>query len=133
MIPPIRSIFARLRRRRWANSHWAAAEQSLLKSIALFEPQIAAAEKSHDEVHSEFSRNYRGSQSRSYALLAVVYFREGLVQDALNVVEKAYDEVTKYNLASQYRNEVVNIGQSIANASGDSAVEKVWSERASAK
>jgi tetratricopeptide (TPR) repeat protein len=113
--------------------HWAAAEQSLLKSIALFEPQIAAAEKSHDEVHSEFSRNYRGSQSRSCALLAVVYFREGLVQDALNSVEKAYDEVTKYNLASQYRNEIVNIGQSIANASGNSAVQKIWSERAPAK
>ena len=84
-------------------------------------------------MHSEFSRNYRGSQSRSYSLLAVVYFREGLVQDALNSVEKAYDEVTKYNLASQYRNEVVNIGQSIANASGNSAVQKIWSERAPAK
>ena len=112
---------------------WAAAEQSLLKSIALFEPQIAAAEKSHDDVHSEFSRNYRGSQSRSYALLAVVYFREGLIQNALSAADKAYDQVTKYNLAPQYRNEVVNIGQSIASASGNSAAQKLWSERTVAK
>jgi tetratricopeptide (TPR) repeat protein len=113
--------------------HWAAAEQSLLKSVALFEPQIAAGEKSDAELHSKFSLNYRGSQSRSYALLAVVYVREGLIQDALNTVEKAYDEVTKYNLAAQYRNEVESIGKSIADASGNIAAQKLWSQRSPGK
>jgi tetratricopeptide (TPR) repeat protein len=109
--------------------HWAAAEQSLLKSIALFEPLISAAEKSE----AIFTLNYRGSHARSCALLAVVYFRESRVQDALHTVEKAYDEVTKYNLDPQYRNEVENIGKAIANASGDSAAERVWSQRGPAK
>lgn len=113
--------------------HWAAAEQSLLKSISLFDPQIAAAEKSDAELHSQFSLNYRGSQSRSYALLAVVYFREGRIQDALSTVEKAYDEVTKYNLGPQYRNEVENIGRSIVDASGNVAAQKLWSQRRPAK
>jgi tetratricopeptide (TPR) repeat protein len=112
--------------------HWKAAEQSLVKSIALFEPQISAGEKSDVESHFQFSLNYRGSQSRSYALLAVVYFREGLIQDALDTVEKAYDEVTKYNLAPQYRNEVERIGKSIAVASGNAAAQKLWSERSPA-
>jgi len=112
---------------------WAAAEQSLLKSIALFEPQIAAGEKSDAELHSQVSLNYRGSQSRSYALLAFVYFREGRVEDALGTVENAYDEVTKYNLASQFRTEVENIGKSIANASENTATQKLWSQRGPAK
>jgi len=112
---------------------WAAARQTLLKSIALFEPQIAARERSDAEIGADLSLNYRGSQSRSYALLAVVYFREGLIQDALNTVEKAYDEVTKYNLAPQYRTEIENIGKSIADASGNVAAQKLWSQRGPAR
>jgi tetratricopeptide (TPR) repeat protein len=108
---------------------WTEAEQSLLKSIALFDPQIADEEKSDAELHSQMSLNYRGSQSQSYALLAVVYFREGRVQEALTTVEKAYDEVTKYKLASRYQNEVVKIGKAIADASGDSTAQQTWSQR----
>ncbi len=110
--------------------HWMAAEQSLLKSIALFDPLIAAAEKEKDEL--SFSGNYRGAQSRSYALLAVVYVREGHIQEALKTVEKAYDEVTKYSVAPRYRNEVEKIGKAIADASGDSAAQKLWSQRSPA-
>ena len=109
--------------------HWTQAEQSLLKSIGLFDPKIAAGEKSDAELHSQLSLNYRGSQSQSYALLAVVYFREGRNQDALTTIEKAYDEVTKYKLAPKFRNEVVKIGKAIADATGDSAAQRTWSER----
>ncbi len=111
---------------------WAAAEQSLLKSIALFDPQIARGEKLDAELQSNFSLNYRGSQSRSSAMLAVVYFREGRTQDALKTVEKAYEEVTKYNLAPQYRSEVESIGKAIAEASGDLAAQQLWSQRKAA-
>lgn len=109
--------------------HWTAAEQSLVKSIALFDPQIATWEQRN----AELTLNYRGSQSESYALLAVVYFREGLVQDALDTVEKAYGQIIKYNVATRYREEVENIGKSIANASGNADAQKVWSERSSVK
>jgi tetratricopeptide (TPR) repeat protein len=107
--------------------HWTEAEQSLLKSISIFDTQLAAWAKKEN---AEFmTLNYRGSQSQSYALLAVVYLRESRVQDALATVEKAYDEVTNYKLAPNYRNEVLSIGKAIANASGDSAAHKVWSQR----
>ena len=109
--------------------HWAEAEQSLLKSIALFDPQIAAGEKSDVELHSQFSLNYRGSQSQSYALLAVVYFREGRAQEALTSLEKAYEEVTKYKLAPQFHNQVIKIGKAIADAREDSAAQRTWSQR----
>ena len=45
----------------------------------------------------------------------------------------AYDEVTKYKLAPQYRTEAENIGKSIAIASGDVAAQKLWSQRSPAK
>lgn len=109
--------------------HWTEAEQSLLKSISLFDPQIAAGEKSDAELHMQLSLNYRGSQSLSYALLAVVYFREGRIQEALAAVEKAYDEVTKYKLAPQFHNQVVRIGKAIADASEDPAAQRTWSQR----
>lgn len=109
--------------------HWTEAEQSLLKSIALFDPQIAAAEKSDAELHAQLSRNYRGSQSRSYALLAVVYFREGRLKDALTTIEKGYDEVTTYKLAPSFQNEVIKIGKGIADASEDPSAQRIWSQR----
>jgi tetratricopeptide (TPR) repeat protein len=112
---------------------WAAAEQSLLKSVALFEPQIARGEKLDAELHSQFSANYRGSQARSYALLAVVYFRGGHIEKALDTVDQAYDEVTKYNLAPSYRSEVEDIGKAIANASGNAAAQKAWAQRGATK
>jgi len=108
---------------------WNEAEQSLLKSIPLFDPQIAAGDKFDAEMHLQTSGNYRGSQSLSYALLAAVYFREGRAQDALVTIEKAYDEVTKYKLAPRYHNEVVSIGKAIADASADSAAQRTWSQR----
>jgi len=109
--------------------HWTEAEQSLLKSISLFDPLIATWEKSDNNLGREFVSNYRGSQSESYALLAVVYFREGRTQEALTTVEKAYDEATKYKLAPQFHNQVVNIGKAIANASEDSTAQRTWSQR----
>jgi len=109
--------------------HWTEAEKSLLKSISLFDPVITAGEKSDAELHAQLSLNYRGSQSLSYSQLAVVYVREGRTQDALTTVEKAYDEVTKYKLDRHFYNEVVKIGKAIADASGDSAAQRTWSQR----
>jgi tetratricopeptide (TPR) repeat protein len=121
--------FRQLGTAQMGQQHWPAAEQSLLKSIGLFDPQITAGEKRDAELHAQFSLNYRGSQSESYALLAIVYLREGRIQEALNTVEKAYNQVTKYNLAPRYLKEVTDIGKAIANAGGDSAAQKVWSQR----
>jgi tetratricopeptide (TPR) repeat protein len=108
---------------------WAEAQELLLKSITLIDPQIAAGEKSDAELNSHFTRNYRGSQSKGYSLLAMVYFREGRTQDALATMEKAYDEVSKFNLDAAYFNDVVTVGRRIADASGDSAARQTWSQR----
>jgi tetratricopeptide (TPR) repeat protein len=107
----------------------AEAEQSLLKSVALFEPQIASGEKADAELNAHLTRNYRGSRCRSYALLAVVYFREGRAQDSLATIEKAWIEVTKYDLDPTYYNDVVSVGKRIADASGDATAKQAWAQR----
>jgi tetratricopeptide (TPR) repeat protein len=109
--------------------HWTEAEQSLLRSISLFDPQIAAGEKTDAELHAHLTRNYRGWQSLSYATLALVYFRGGRVQESLETVEKAYDEVATYKLAPNYYKQVVKTGKMIAAASEDSAAQRTWSQR----
>src|SRR5690348_16399579 len=44
-----------------AQQHWVEAEQSLVESIALFDPQIAARENEDAKLHLQLSLNYRGS------------------------------------------------------------------------
>jgi tetratricopeptide (TPR) repeat protein len=122
-------LFRQIATAQIGQQRWADAEQSLLKSISLFDPQIVAGEKSDAQLNAHLTRNYRGSQSRSYALLAVVYFREGRTQDSLNTVEKAYGEVTKYDLDTSYYNGVVDVGKRIADASGDASAKETWSKR----
>jgi len=63
----------------------------------------------------------------------VVYFREGLIDKALDTVENAYEEVIKYNLPASYRSDVENIGKAIATASGNAAAQKAWAQRSAAK
>jgi tetratricopeptide (TPR) repeat protein len=121
--------FRQLATAQMGQQHWPEAEQSLLKSIALFDPQIVAGEKTDAELHAQLTSNYRGSQSQSIALLAVVYFREGRIPDALTTIEKAYDEVTKYRLAPHFYNSVIVIGRNIADASEDSAAQRTWATR----
>jgi hypothetical protein len=98
-------------------------------AIALFEPQIARGEKRDVELHAQFSANYRGSPARSYALLAVVCFRHGHIENTLDTGETAYDEVTKYNPAPSCRSEVEETGKAIANSSGNAAAQKAWTQR----
>jgi len=109
---------------------WEAAEESLKKSVSLFDPQIERAVKSENE----FSRtghagNLHGSKARSLAYLGIVYLREGRTAEALKTVELAYDEAAQPHVSSAFVSEVVKVGRSIAQASGDEDAVAKWSQR----
>jgi tetratricopeptide (TPR) repeat protein len=109
---------------------WQAAEDSLQKSVSLFDPQIDSAMKSD----SEFSRtghagNLRGSKAISLAYLGIVYMREGRTADALKTVDLAFAEANKPNVSSTVVSSVVKIGRSIAQATGDENAIAKWSQR----
>jgi len=114
--------------------HWEAAEESLKKSVALFDPQIARALDSKVEFsRTEYAGNLLGSQARSRAYLAIVYLRERQTAEALKNADLAYDEATKPNVRPSFLNEIVKIGSTIAQVSGDGVAIAKWSQRASSQ
>ena len=113
-----------------AQQHWEAAEDSLNKSVSLFDPQIQEALKSDNEFgRTEHAGNLFGSKGRSLAYLGIVYLREGRNAEALKTAESAYKEATQPHVPSMLYNEVVKIGRSIAEACGDGEATAKWSQR----
>ncbi len=99
---------------------WGDAEESLKKSVALFGPQIEKALKSDSEFgRTEHAGNLVGSQARSISYLAIVYLRQGRTLEAQNAAEQAYAEVTRPHVPVAFVKEVVKVGSSIAQQSGD--------------
>src|SRR5271165_3520997 len=91
--------------------HWEAAEESLRRSVALFDPQIEKALKSENEFsRRELGGNLIGSKARSRAYLAIVYIREGRTAESLKSADLAYDEATKPNVPVTFLSEIVKVG-----------------------
>jgi tetratricopeptide (TPR) repeat protein len=110
--------------------HWEAAEESLKRSVALFDPQIERALKADNEFsRTEHAGNLLGSKARSLSYLAIVYLREGHTTEALKTAELAYEGVTRPHVQTTFLNEVVKIGNSIAQESGDEGAIAKWSQR----
>jgi tetratricopeptide (TPR) repeat protein len=109
---------------------WEAAEESLHKSLSLFDSQIDRALKSDSEFfRTEHAGNLGGSKATSLAYLGIVYLREGRTADALTTVDSAYTEAKKPNVSPSFVSEVVQIGRSIAQATGDIDAIAKWSQR----
>ena len=110
--------------------HWGDAEESLQKSLSLFDSQIDKALKSDSEFfRTEHAGNLRGSKATSLAYLGIVYVREGRTAEALKTVDLAYAEAKKPNVSQSFLSEVVQIGRSIAQVTGDKDAIAKWSQR----
>lgn len=109
---------------------WEAAEESLQKSVSLFDPQIDRAVKSDSEFNrTEHAGHLRGSKATSLAYLGIVYLREGRPSDALKTADLAYAEAKQPNVSSTVVSGVVEIGRSIAQVTGDRDAIAKWSQR----
>jgi tetratricopeptide (TPR) repeat protein len=112
--------------------HWDAAEQSLKKSLSLFDTQIEGALKSESEFwRTEQAGNLIGSKARSLAYLGIVYLREGHQSEALKTAELAYSTAMKPHVPQSFLTQIINMGLSIAKVSGDENAISQWSLRAS--
>ena len=110
--------------------HWEAAEDSLKKSISLFDAQIELALKSDDDFwRTEHAGNLIGSKARSLVYLGIVYLRQGRKTEALATAETAYETATKPQVPASFVSDVVMIGLAIAKASGDEKAISQWSLR----
>jgi tetratricopeptide (TPR) repeat protein len=109
---------------------WEAAEESLNKSVALFDPQIERALKSDSEFsRTEHAGNLIGGKARSLSYLAIVYLREGRTTEALKAAELAYEAVTRPHVQATFVDEVLKAGNSVAQQSGDQGAIARWSQR----
>jgi tetratricopeptide (TPR) repeat protein len=110
--------------------HWEGAEESLKKSVSLFDPQIEKALKSDIEfIRTEVAGDLLGSKARSLAYLSIVYSREGQMAEAVKTAELSYEEATQPHVPSTFLTEIVRLGRSVAEASGDEAAIAKWSKR----
>ena len=122
--------FREIGRAQMGQQHWDAAEESLKKSVSLFDPQIQKALKSDNEfVRTDQVGFLYGGKARSLAYLAVVYLREVRTVEALKTVDLAYDEATRPNVPSTFATEIVKVGSMIAQATGDEDARAKWSQR----
>lgn len=122
--------FRQIAEAQMGQQRWPAAEDSLQKSISLFDSQIDRAVKSD----SEFSRtghagNLRGSKAISLAYLGIVYVRQGRTSDALKSVDLAFAEANKANVPPPVVRNVVKIGRAVAQATGDKEAIEKWAQR----
>jgi tetratricopeptide (TPR) repeat protein len=109
--------------------HWEAAEESLKKSIALFDPQIERMKQDDNDFTRMHSGNLHGWKAKSLTYLAVVYVRQERTPDALKTAELAYAEATQPNVPAAYLDEVVKTGRKIALMSWDLDAVAKWSQR----
>jgi tetratricopeptide (TPR) repeat protein len=108
---------------------WKSAEESLQKSVSLFDPQIDKTLKSDSEFsRTEHAGNLRGSKATSLAYLGIVYVREGRMADALKAEDLAFAEASLAN-GKAALSSVVEIGRAVAKATGDQDAIKNWSSR----
>jgi tetratricopeptide (TPR) repeat protein len=109
---------------------WEDAEASLHQSVALFDPQIEKALKSDSEFgRTEHAGILLGSKARSLSYLAIVYLREGNTSEVLKTVELAYEAATRPYVQAVFRNEVLKVGNAVAQQSGDDGAIARWSQR----
>jgi tetratricopeptide (TPR) repeat protein len=109
---------------------WEIAEESLKKSVALFDPQIERALKSDNEfARTEHAGNLIGSKARSLCYLAIVYLRESRMDEALQTAEFANEEANRPHVPAMFADEVVKLGRSIAQQSGDERAIAKWLQR----
>jgi ATP/maltotriose-dependent transcriptional regulator MalT len=101
-----------------------AAEDSLKKSVSLFDFQIEKALK----LDSEHAGNLNGSKARSLAYLGVVYLR-GRTPEALKTAEISYNTATQPHVPSTFLSEIGEIGLTIAQESGDEKAIALWLRR----
>ena len=111
---------------------WKDAEESLEKSIAIFGEQIDRALHSDSEFsRNEHSKNLKMADAWARNLLAVAFFREGRETEAMETLEKAYQEAVQSNADAETIRQIIEAGRVVSDSLGDAAATEKWKARTS--
>jgi len=115
---------------RLMQGRWKDAAQSLEKSIEMFDQQIEKALRSDSEfLKNEHSKNLKMSEARSRNLLATAYFWDGRKKEAMETLEKSYQEALQSNATREMIQQIIENGRTAARLMGDAAAQEKWDAR----
>jgi len=112
---------------RLGRQDWKGAEEILQKSVAIFDQQIERAVHSDSEfMHGQMANNLRMSQDSALSYLAVARFRQDHPAEALEALERAYQQATKFNAPAATLNDIIETGRIIALSAADLPASATW-------
>jgi len=115
---------------RMGQQRWESAEQSLQKAVSIFDDQIGhAATSTPDSVQNEHANKLRVSEDMALNLVAVVYFREQRYTEALEILDRAYNQGVTFRAPADIVEQIANDGRAVSTAAGDVDAIALWSKR----
>lgn len=126
-------IYSSIGSARLLQGRWKEAQAALEKSIEIFEEQIEKALHSDSEFSkNEYSRDLKMSEAQARHLLAAAYFRDGRQAEAIDMLEKAYQEAIQSSatpVAPELIQRIIESGRTASAALGDATAKAKWDAR----
>jgi tetratricopeptide (TPR) repeat protein len=124
-------IYGSIGSARLMQGHWKEAEAALEQSVSIFDEQIEQALHSDLEFfRNEQSKNLKMSEAHSRNLLATAYFWDGRKTEAMETLEKAYQEALQSSATPEMIRQIIENGRTAARLIGDVAAQEKWEARA---
>jgi tetratricopeptide (TPR) repeat protein len=115
---------------RMGQQHWKSAEESLQKAVSIFDDEIAHADTAtSDSVQNKRANKLRVSEDMALNLVAVVYYREQRYDEALEMLDRAYNQGVTFRAPADIVEQIANDGRAVSTATGDSDAIALWSKR----
>ena len=115
---------------RMGQQHWKSAEESLQKAVSIFDDEIAHADTAtRDSVQNKRANKLRVSEDMALNLVAVVYYREQRYDEALEMLDRAYNQGVTFRAPADIVEQIANDGRAVSTATGDSDAIALWSKR----
>jgi tetratricopeptide (TPR) repeat protein len=113
---------------RMGQQHWKSAEESLQKAVSIFDDQIAHADTAAPDSDKRANK-LRVSEDMALNLVAVVYYREQRYDEALEMLDRAYNQGVTFRAPADIVEQIANDGRAVSAATGDSDAILLWSKR----
>jgi tetratricopeptide (TPR) repeat protein len=115
---------------RMGQQRWQAAEESLQKAVSIFEDQIEhAVTLGSEPAQNDHANRLRLSEVMALNLFAVVYFREQRYAEALQTLERAYNQGVVFGAPQDVLQQTVSDGRAVSIAAADEDAIATWSKR----
>lgn len=125
------AIFLWIGLAREGRQDWGGAEESLKKSVSIYDGQIDAKVLSKPSIEEAESADYlRRSEDSAMVALATVYYRELHTKDALALLDEAYVQASRDGSSQSRVEQIIYVALGISEATHDRAAEANWLHRA---